>query len=670
MNRSARAAVLGAVSALSGFAAASAAPQPNPLVLIAAGTQQDDVNAMASVRRELRSHGTVDVITFDVEAPAIVRAARDSRHPEWLTPSLADADRVAVARALGATIFVAVTRGDRDRPQIRIYRTSGSNQPQQLSGSSKDDAAAIEDAAVRIPPSTPAAVVLVPAVTTPAPAPAPSTVVAPPVAHPAAPPAIAPPMTVLPPAPVPAAPGPVTAEAPPIVPKAPVTIAPAPPVIAPAAPPVTRPAVPVAAAPVPPTVTPAVPAVTPPIITPAVRPATPVVAAPVTMVPAAPVAAAPSPLPAAVAPAAPTRKLPTVVAALPAAPRPAPPAAVAPPAPRKDAGNSPDNPIVVTNSPGGANVPGDDRQSDRDQLQAIAPFIAKGDQALDRAEVAEAISYYRQAVDGAPTLATPRLKLAKAYQQGGFEDKALDEAKRALMVAPNSVEVQEFLIQLDAANSTAQGTVTLYEALIAKSPQDPTAHLGLGDALWNAGLLDRSEAEYKTALKLSPAGDTKAPVQLIRLYAAQARYGDVLATLKTLGPSSYVVAARVIHNRLDTLISMMASGREAFDAGKSSHEVFYDTAKTVAAQSAALADFVDKVKPPAENKVSHLSLSLAASLIAQEAEVLRTFIETSDSDQEEHAVQLEKAAQSQILTAHAEEEKAGLFGSKDQTREP
>jgi len=298
-------------------------------------------------------------------------------------------------------------------------------------------------------------------------------------------------------------------------------------------------------------------------------------------------------------------------------------------------------------------------------MQAIAPFIAKGDQALDRDEVAEAISYYKQAVDGAPTLSAPRLRLAKAYQQGGFEDKALDEAKRALMVAPNSVEVQEFLIQIDSANSTAQGTVTLYEALIAKSPGDPTAHLGLGDALWNAGLLDRAETEYKSAIKLSASGDTKAPVQLVRLYAAQARYGDVLTTLKTLGPSSYPVAARVIHNRLDTLISMMASGREAFDAGKSSHEQFYDTAKTVAAQAASLGDFVDKVKPPSENKVSHLSLSLAASLIAQEAEVLRTFIETSDADQEDHAVQLEKAAQSQILTAHAAEQKSGLFGAKE-----
>jgi len=630
MNRGARAALFGAASVLSGLPAAYAAPA-NPLVLLSAGPQQDDMDALSSIRRELRSHGRVDVITFNVEAPAIVRAARDNQHPEWLNASLSEADRVAVARALGATLSVTVTKGDKKSLQIQIYRSTGANQAVQIAGNSKDDASAIEDAAYHAPP--PAINAAVPPAT-----PAPIAT---------APPAIPNPVTVTPP---PTAPAPAAVTPPPAAPT-PVAAVPAP-VTAPPVTPVVPPVVVVQPPAAPPT-----PTVTPVPVAPA-PPAAPPVATntpdPVTPAPAPPIAATlPKPPPVATVPAPPPQKRPTAVAAI--------------PDPQKNAGNSPDNPIVVTNTPAPPTTTpqGDGRQSDRDQMQAIAPFIAKGDQALDRDEVAEAISYYKQAVDGAPTLSAPRLRLAKAYQQGGFEDKALDEAKRALMVAPNSVEVQEFLIQIDSANSTAQGTVTLYEALIAKSPGDPTAHLGLGDALWNAGLLDRAETEYKSAIKLSASGDTKAPIQLVRLYAAQARYGDVLATLKTLGPSSYPVAARVIHNRLDTLISMMASGREAFDAGKSSHEQFYDTAKTVAAQAASLADFVDKVKPPSENKVSHLSLSLAASLIAQEAEVLRTFIETSDADQEDHAVQLEKAAQSQILTAHAAEQKSGLFGAKE-----
>jgi tetratricopeptide (TPR) repeat protein len=338
-----------------------------------------------------------------------------------------------------------------------------------------------------------------------------------------------------------------------------------------------------------------------------------------------------------------------------------------PATPAAGTGDSPDNPIVVTNKPaapagGGAQTPVVSAPNpDREQLDAIAPLMAHGDQALDRDEVAVAISYYRQAVDGAPLLSEPRLKLAKAYLQGGFEDKALDEAKRALLIAPNSVPIQEFLIQLDANGGTASGTVTLYQALTAKNPQDISAHIGLGDAYWNAGSLDRAEAEYKTAENVSPKGDIRGATQLVRLYAAQARYGDVLPVLKQIGARSYPIAARVIHSRLDTLISTISSSREAFDAGKSSHEQFYDTAKTVSAQAAALADFVDKVQPPAENRVSHLHLSLAASLIAQEAEVLRTFIETSDPDNEAHAVELEKSAQTEILTAHAAEQKAGLF---------
>ena len=333
-------------------------------------------------------------------------------------------------------------------------------------------------------------------------------------------------------------------------------------------------------------------------------------------------------------------------------------------------GDSPDNPIVVTArdpvTPTAVAVPGAGAATapDPEPLRAVAPMIAKGDQALDRDEVAVAISYYRQAVDGAPLFAEPRLKLAKAYQQGGFEDKAVSEAKRALMIAPENVAVQEFLIQMDANSTTASGTVALYEALIAKNPDNLDAHLGLGDAYWNSGSLDRAEAEYEKAEGMAAKGDIRPASQLVRLFVAQSRYGDAIPVLKRIGPGSYRIAARVMHSRLDTLISTLSSGREAFAAGKSSHEQFYDTSKTVSVQANALADFIDKVQAPAEYKVSHLHLSLAASLIAQEAEVLRTFIETSDPDQQDHAVQLEKSAQSEMLTAHAAEEKSGLFAEK------
>ncbi len=561
-----------------------AAQHANPLVVLWAGPQQDDETAMSSVRQALRAHGVVDVITYDPESPAIVRASRDAQHPEWLNGSLSATDRVALARSLGAVAAVTITAGDRkDSPLVEIASTVAAGQVLRSEGRFKDDVSAIENAAE----------------------------------HPAA---FAPtvPATPIPDNPVPA--------------------------------PVTPPATPATGA--------------------TIGSTSVAGGATIGNTPVAGGAAMP------VETATPPKKTDDASAAVPVVP-PAPiaPRPVAPGTDRPataGTGDSPDNPIVVTARPvpagGGAQPPvaqtAQAPNQEREQLDAIAPLIAHGDQALDRDEVAVAISYYRQAVDGAPLLSEPRLKLAKAYLQGGFEDKALDEAKRALLIAPNSVPVQEFLIQLDANGGTASGTVTLYETLTAKNPQDIGARIDLGDAYWNAGSLDRAEAEYKTAESMSPKGDIRGATQLVRLYAAQARYGDVLPALKRIGPRSYPIAARVIHSRLDTLISTISSSREAFDAGKSSHEEFYDTAKTVSAQAAALADFVDKVQPPSENRVSHLHLSLAASLIAQEAEVLRTFVETSDADTEAHAVELEKSAQTEILTAHAAEEKAGLFVDK------
>ena len=116
-------------------------------------------------------------------------------------------------------------------------------------------------------------------------------------------------------------------------------------------------------------------------------------------------------------------------------------------------------------------------------------------------------------------MSVPRLKLAQAYQKGGLTDKALNEAKRALEIAPDNLSVQQFLTDLDQQNGTSDGSIARYQALIERSPDDPAAHSGLGEALWNSGDLSGAEAEYKTAKKLAPAGDHSADAHLAQLYA-------------------------------------------------------------------------------------------------------------------------------------------------------
>lgn len=348
----------------------------------------------------------------------------------------------------------------------------------------------------------------------------------------------------------------------------------------------------------------------------------------------------------------------------PAAP-PTPPVVVAT-KPAPGSGDAVEPPPIVTVTVGGvlqntAPNPGGGDDVIARQMAAVKPLIGRGDAALARGEVAMAISLYRQAVDGAPRAAQPRLALAQAYLQGGFRDKALDEAKRALQVSPDSVPIKEFLIGLDDENASSEGSVTLYTALVTKNPQDVSAHIGLADAYWNDGSLDQAETEYKTAQSIEAAtGGHRAVTQLARMYGAQSRYADAQEMLAQLGATRYPMSLSIIKNRADALLTGLSTAREAFDAKKSSHEQFYDTAKKVAADAQALAEFVRNVTPPAALKLSHLHRQLAVNLIAQEAAVLMTYIETSDADQGDKAASLEKSAQSEMLTAKAGEQKNGL----------
>lgn len=521
----------------------------------------EDVRALIDLRKKLRSDGQFQVLTYDPESAAMTRAAGDAHHPEWLTgPMAADADRLALTRALGADFYLSVAKAGRGKADVHLVEAAPAARAWTLSDKKTDDAAhQVEQQATD-------------ALQHPAP------VAARPVPPPSSPVRVA----VKPPAPAPPT----------------VTTTPAP-----------------------------VPVVTAPVITPAPQP-TPMPP------PAAPVTPVPTNVPAATLPTVPPPALPVPAPPTPIAPAPKPPVKAAPPV---------------------------------DDLSSVTAVLSQGDEELARGNFVGAIARYREAINGAPLSVAPRLKLAQAYRQAGMKDRALDEAKRALEVAPDSGLVQQFLDQLDAESGTSEGAVTRYEAAVARDPQDPTAHQELGDALWNGGDLARAEAEYTQAQGLAEAGSPSAQTaaaHLARLLAAQSRYDESLVALKDAGAAGYALALRIVQGRADALSSTLESAQETFTAGKSTHADFYKTATTVSAQSQDLADFVIKVVPPPAFKLSHLYRVQATHLLAQQAAVLVRFIETSDPQQDEMAARLGKEAQAEMLTAHAAEEKLGLWGSK------
>ena len=82
-------------------------------------------------------------------------------------------------------------------------------------------------------------------------------------------------------------------------------------------------------------------------------------------------------------------------------------------------------------------------------------------------------------------------------------------------------------------------------------------------------------------------------------------------------------------------------------------------------KSQALADFVAKIIPPEKYTRSHLDRVQGMSLLAQAAAVTVDYIESNDMGRRDKAAQLEKDAQTEMLTAHAAEQKFGLWGGAD-----
>ena len=612
------------------------APLPTVLLYPASST---DVPALVDLRTRLRLDGILQALTYDPDSASVKRVAAETSHPEWLNGPLSDTARLALARALGVAFYVVVSPGRQsDSTHVELVQTAPPALTFDWYGVNRQyGARALESQAqAALGPASSATGNTAPALVVPDLAPVVTPVPAPVVVTPVPAPVVV--------APVPIAPKPlVTAPPPPVADTIKAIPAPEPaPAVklipTPTAAPIAAPVIKLPA----PIIVLSAPISAPAVTTPAPVPA-PDVNAPVFQShKAAPPALAKSP-----------HSSVPLVAALP------PRGDHFTPAPQEVTTTPPVQPIPARDT-----LPVVKPMPKAEDLAAIAPLMKKGDSALEGGDVVGAIALYRQAVNGAPLSLVPRLKLAQAYQKGGLSEKALSEAQRALEIAPDNQPLQQFLSQLDQENGTSDGTLTRYRVQIDRSPDDPAAHSGLAEALWNSGDLSGAETEYKAAKRLAPTGDHSAAAHLAQLYATQARYDDCLAVLQEAGKDGYALALKIIKNRADTLSSTIEASRDAFTGGKSTREQFYDGAKTTDAQAQALASFVARVTPPPEYKLSHLHRMLSTNLLAQEAATLRAFIETGDTRQSDSVSKLEKAAQTEMLTAQAAEEKMGLWGKK------
>jgi tetratricopeptide (TPR) repeat protein len=319
------------------------------------------------------------------------------------------------------------------------------------------------------------------------------------------------------------------------------------------------------------------------------------------------------------------------------------------------------SPSIVINGVSGGGVPVSGRGNASpnalgEQVSSVAQAtIDQGDTALKVSDYLTAIQLYRKAVDMSPRAVTPRLRLANAYLDDGMKDQAVGVAQRALAIDPGNTDIQKFIQAQDTGANGPDGDVIIAQAQTRNDPTNPAGWISLGDAYWNTGDPDDSLISYKRAEEIDP-NSIIPQTRLAKLYAARAQYDQSLAALQKSGTDGYPYALRIISSRSESLVGDIDDETQDLIKGVDTREQFYDRIKTTSSQAAGLSDFVSKIKPPDQYKISHLHRELATSLLAQTAAVWVDYAETNNDSDKDEAADLEKHAISEMKIASVAED--------------
>ncbi len=183
------------------------------------------------------------------------------------------------------------------------------------------------------------------------------------------------------------------------------------------------------------------------------------------------------------------------------------------------------------------------RVSPMQQLQAQDSF-ERGAAAIERGELAAAMTAFQQAVALDPTKALYRNALGVALIKLSRPDLAAVQLRRAIELDPEDAESHLNLGTALAEQQHWGEAVTQYETAL-KLPRlfsPDTAHQQLGVALYNLKRYNEAEAELRFAISLEPKLQV-AYYNLGLVYLAQGRSADARAVLtqaRTLDPNSRI----------------------------------------------------------------------------------------------------------------------------------
>lgn len=181
----------------------------------------------------------------------------------------------------------------------------------------------------------------------------------------------------------------------------------------------------------------------------------------------------------------------------------------------------------------------------RVELTSSAPALAaysRGIGALLAGDAVGAAPAFEEAVAADPGFAAGWLRLADAYQQLGYRDRALDAAQRAVRELPQEggrllLEARSRAAMLSGDPEEAEEALS---ALVAHFPHDPEARIALAEALAEAGRFDQARSELERVVRDEPLHP--------RAWFLLGKFA-ILSGESRRAADEYLVRALVIQNR-------------------------------------------------------------------------------------------------------------------------
>jgi Tfp pilus assembly protein PilF len=157
-------------------------------------------------------------------------------------------------------------------------------------------------------------------------------------------------------------------------------------------------------------------------------------------------------------------------------------------------------------------------------------YFEKGIEALRKKKNDEAVKYFRNAVEFAPTFYEAHNQLGVAYREIGRLDDAEQEFLKAHELNSTSVDPLLSLTALYLDENETDRAVTTGEQAVKANSRSAPAFFTLGLALYKAAQLDRAETAFKRALDLAPKmGAVR--LMLANVYLKLRRYDSTLEQL-------------------------------------------------------------------------------------------------------------------------------------------